>query len=34
MDTLKARIERELHWRVKTPEPGEKMDLHGTPLPS
>lgn len=27
MDALKARIERELKWTVKTPEPGEKIDL-------
>jgi metallo-beta-lactamase family protein len=27
MDTLKARIERELKWTVKTPEPGEKIAL-------
>jgi metallo-beta-lactamase family protein len=27
MDTLKARIERELGWTVKTPEPQETMDL-------
>ncbi len=27
MDVLKARIERELHWTVKTPAWGEKMDL-------
>ena len=27
MDALKARIERELHWSVKTPEWGEKMEI-------
>jgi len=27
MDALKARIERELHWTVKTPNPAEKMDI-------
>jgi len=27
MDTLKARIERELHWTVKTPMPMEKIDI-------
>jgi metallo-beta-lactamase family protein len=27
MDTLKARIERELHWNVKTPAHQEKMDI-------
>lgn len=27
MDALKARIERELHWTVKTPEWGEKINL-------
>jgi len=27
MDTLKARIEKELHWRVITPNPAETIDL-------
>jgi metallo-beta-lactamase family protein len=27
MDTLKARIERELRWRVKTPSPAERIEL-------
>jgi hypothetical protein len=27
MDTLKARIERELGWTVKTPAHQEKMDI-------
>jgi metallo-beta-lactamase family protein len=27
MDALKARIERELQWKVKTPEPGERIAL-------
>jgi metallo-beta-lactamase family protein len=27
MDALKARIEKELHWKVKTPEWGEKIEL-------
>jgi metallo-beta-lactamase family protein len=27
MDVLKARIERDLHWTVKAPEPGEAIDL-------
>ena len=27
MDALKARIERELKWTVKTPEPAERIDL-------
>jgi metallo-beta-lactamase family protein len=27
MDALKARIERDLKWTVKTPEPGEHIDL-------
>jgi metallo-beta-lactamase family protein len=27
MDALKARIERELHWTVRTPNPVERIDL-------
>jgi metallo-beta-lactamase family protein len=27
MDALKARIEKEVHWKVKTPEWGEKIEL-------
>ena len=27
MDTLKARIERELGWTVITPEPGQRIEL-------
>jgi len=27
MDTLKARIERELHWTLRTPNPAERIEL-------
>src|SRR5256885_508104 len=27
MDVLKARIERELNWTVRTPNPGEKIEI-------
>jgi hypothetical protein len=34
MDVLKARIEKELKWTVRTPAHMEKIDLDEAPLPS